>query len=205
MDGDGRMQAPVGGGAGVFGISGTNDSALFNPGVMNGSLTQIQLIGPETSNPNTQLYKRTTIISVRPSASPGPSGRRPALVYRRQGQNRIRSGYGISYIRPALYSIHMYNSYEPDALSTTVTETSTSLLNLNTVKIPDPDHGYPPVHRASQRAAVAGAVFVPEQSGDPLHAEFQLHHPAGALLHHFPERGLRGQRGRQAPAHLGRE
>ena len=34
----------------------------------------------------------------------------------------IRSGYGISYIRTPLYLLHMFSSYQPDALATTVTE-----------------------------------------------------------------------------------
>jgi len=144
VDGDGRMQAPVGGGAGIFGISGTNDSALFNPGVMNGSLTQIQLIGPGTPNPNTQLYQNSPHNfgpGVGFAWSIGDGG--PTWLTGGNGRTVIRSGYGISYIRNSLYLTHMWNSYEPDALSTTVTETSTSLLNLTNVQFPIPNANTP--------------------------------------------------------------
>lgn len=137
VDGDGRMQALVGGGAGIFGISGTNFGSLFNPGASGGSLTTVQLIGPNTSNPNTQLYqsnKRNFGPAIGFAWSIGEGA--PRWLTGGRNKTVIRSGYGISYIRDPLYVVHMYNSYEPDALTTTVTETSTSLLNLGDIKFP---------------------------------------------------------------------
>jgi hypothetical protein len=137
VDADGRMQALAGGGAGIFGVSGTNFGALFNPGASSGSLTQVQLIGPQTNNPNTQLYN-SDLNNFGPAIgfawSLGDRG--PHWLTGGRNQTVIRSGYGISYIRNALYVIHMYNSYEPDGLATTVTQTSTSLLNLSNIKLP---------------------------------------------------------------------
>jgi len=137
VDGLGRMQALVGGGAGVFGVSGTNLGALFNPGVLTGSLTTVQTIGPGTNNPNTQLYNNSPHNfgpAIGFAWSIGEGG--PHWLTGGKNKTVIRSGYGISYIRDSLYTTHMYNSYQPDGLATTVTETSTSLLNLSSVKLP---------------------------------------------------------------------
>ncbi len=71
-DGLGRGQALVGGSNGVFGVSGTNFNSLFQPGVLNGSLTQLQLIGPGTQHPDLAISTPTTsTISDPRSASPG--------------------------------------------------------------------------------------------------------------------------------------
>lgn len=137
VDADGRMQALIGGGAGIFGVSGTNFGALFNPGASGGSLTTVQLIGPETNHPNTKLYQpdyNNFGPAVGFAWALGEHG--PHWLTGGKGQTVIRSGYGISYERNQLYFIHMFNSYQPDALATTVTQTSTSLLNLSTVKMP---------------------------------------------------------------------
>ena len=137
VDGDGRMQALVGGGAGIFGTSGTNFGALFNPGASGGSLTTVQLIGPGTPNPNTQIYnsdKNNFGPAIGFAWSLGEGA--PHWLTGGKDKTVIRSGYGISYIRDSLYVTHMYNSYQPDALTTTATETSTSLLNLGNVKMP---------------------------------------------------------------------
>jgi hypothetical protein len=139
VDGDGRMQGLVGGGGGIFGTSGTNFSTLFNPGASGGALTQVQTIGPNTPNPNTQLYhsdKNNFGPAIGFAWAVGEGG--PHWLTGGKNKTVIRSGYGISYIRNPLYLVHMYNSYEPDALTTTVTETSTSLLNLSSVKFPIP-------------------------------------------------------------------
>ncbi len=121
----------------MFGISGTNLGALFNPGASGGSLTSVQVIGPETNNPNTQLYKSDK-NNFGPAVGFAWSIGEGAPHWLTGGKNKtvIRSGYGISYIRNSLYTTHMYNSYEPDGLATTATETSTSLLNLSNVKFP---------------------------------------------------------------------
>jgi len=139
VDGDGRMQTLLGGGGGIFGISGTTFGSLFNPGATGGSLTSVQLIGPETPNPNTQLFNSSPHNfgpAVGFAWSLPESG--PKWLTGGKDKTVIRSGYGISYIRTQLYTYHMYNSYEPDALTTTVTESTSSLLTLSDVKFPIP-------------------------------------------------------------------
>src|ERR1039458_2926844 len=53
---DGRLGTVVGGSQNLFGISGTSLSNLFQPGVMPGSLTQLQLIGRNSPHPGIQPW-----------------------------------------------------------------------------------------------------------------------------------------------------
>ena len=45
-----RTPVPVGGVAGLFGISGTNDTALWQPGIMQGSPTSVHVVGKNSPN-----------------------------------------------------------------------------------------------------------------------------------------------------------
>src|SRR5262249_1337075 len=47
----------VGGSSGLFGLSGTSFAELYQPGHLNGSLTRIEFVGPQSPNPDHQLYK----------------------------------------------------------------------------------------------------------------------------------------------------
>ncbi|PYS34610.1 MAG: hypothetical protein DMG14_29050, partial [Acidobacteria bacterium] len=53
---NGLMAFPVGGNAALFGISGTDLSALWNPYAKGGSMTQLAFTGKNSPNPNTQWY-----------------------------------------------------------------------------------------------------------------------------------------------------
>ena len=48
---NGLLPNSVGGQAGAFGISGTNSSAMWNPGANAGSLTQLQVVGKHSPHP----------------------------------------------------------------------------------------------------------------------------------------------------------
>src|SRR5262249_46703454 len=52
----GMNASPVGGSAGLYGISGTSFADMWHPGVMNGQPTQLQLVGKNSPNPNTLFY-----------------------------------------------------------------------------------------------------------------------------------------------------
>src|SRR5207249_1228814 len=52
---NGRAAGLVGGSNGLFGVSGTSWSDLYEPGLDKGSLTTVQLVGRNSSNPNTSL------------------------------------------------------------------------------------------------------------------------------------------------------
>ncbi len=132
----GKMLAPVGGGAGVFGISGTNLASEFHPGVQNGSLTRTQVIGEGTSNPGVQLYPNDN-NNFAPAV-----GISWSLPWFGKNKTVIRAGYGIGYERLPIYLIHNNSGLEP-GLSETDTLISASLLNVANLKLPVAPAGAP--------------------------------------------------------------
>jgi Carboxypeptidase regulatory-like domain/TonB dependent receptor-like, beta-barrel len=136
-NGLGRSSMPVGGSAGLFGISGTGLNAEFQPGLANGSLTTLQLVGPGTPHPDTKLYNSDN-NNFAPFVGFAWSLHGDGLMGRLLGKNRtvIRAGYGISYQRDSLYVVHMTSAFEPNGLSTTQTEQSAGLLNVGNITLP---------------------------------------------------------------------
>ena len=53
---NGLMAFPIGGNAGMFGISGKDFSALWNPYATGGGLTKLAFTGKYSPNPKTQWY-----------------------------------------------------------------------------------------------------------------------------------------------------
>src|SRR5262249_9652861 len=53
----GLAARPKGGQAGLFGISGTNFNALWNPYATGGSLTTVELVGKDSPNPHLKPYQ----------------------------------------------------------------------------------------------------------------------------------------------------
>jgi hypothetical protein len=120
----GRALAPVGGSAGLFGLSGTNfANALFQPGVANGTLTRTQLIGGGTPNPNTQLYRNDN-NNFAPAV-----GFAWSLPWFGKDKTVVRAGYGIGYERLPIYLTHVNSGMDP-GLSETDTLLVPSLTNL---------------------------------------------------------------------------
>ena len=143
-DGLGRALAPVGGTAGIFGISGTNLGALFQPGALGGSLTTFQLVGPGTANPGTKVYNNDNnnfapFVGFAWSLPEGPfhwlTGGKDKTV--------IRAGYGISYQRDSLYLAHMNTEFAPNGLTTSPVLQSTGLLNVGNIALPIPTTATP--------------------------------------------------------------
>lgn len=129
----GKGLTPVGGGAGVFGISGTNFGALFNPTATGGTPTVIQPIGPGTPNSSTQFYG-TDYNNFSPAlglawAVPGKEGIGKWIS---GGPNRmtIRAGYGVGYQRVPLGLIDVNSSAEPGYSETDVEGISTNMTNV---------------------------------------------------------------------------
>ncbi len=93
-EGDGRLGTVVGGSQALFGISGTNLGALFNPGVENlNNLTQVQLIGKNSPHPgtepwNAQYHNFAPVIGLTWS-----------LPWLGKDKTIFRAGYGIAYER----------------------------------------------------------------------------------------------------------
>ena len=93
--------APVGGGtAGVFGISGTSRSDWYRPGASNGSLTQIEFVGPNAPNPNSQLHNDDW-NNFAPSV-----GFSWSLPWFGQDKTVLRAGYGWTYNANALIPVN---------------------------------------------------------------------------------------------------
>jgi hypothetical protein len=129
---NGRLVGLAGGSGNIFGISGNNFGALFNPGAMPGSLTQLQLIGRGSPNPQIQPWQGNT-RNFAPVA-----GLAWNLPWTKWGLNRtvLRAGYSIAYERlPLVVLDNMYGSSQP-GLSQTVSVSPTTFTNLNGVSLP---------------------------------------------------------------------
>jgi len=87
----GMHALPVGGSAGLFGISGTSMNAMWQPGLLAGAPTQLQLVGKNSSHPDTLFYQNNW-HNIGPaiglSWSPAWGGKDKTV---------LRAGYGISY------------------------------------------------------------------------------------------------------------
>lgn len=138
----GKGLSPVGGGAGVYGISGTTMAALFNPLATGGTPTTIQPIGPGTANPGLGYYK-TDFKNFAPAlglawAVPGEG------IWRKisGGPNKmtVRLGYSIGYQRLPIALINTASGAEP-GYSVNLTELTST--NLSNVVVPVPPTGVP--------------------------------------------------------------
>jgi len=58
FEANGKSVGLVGGSGGVFGISGTGFADLFQPGRTAGSLTRLELVGPNSPNPGRNIYAK---------------------------------------------------------------------------------------------------------------------------------------------------
>jgi hypothetical protein len=79
-----------GGQAGIFGISGRDFGALWNPGASGGSLTEVELVGKNSPNPDKTMYP---VDNNNFAPAVGLSWNLPWF----SRQTVLRSGYGISY------------------------------------------------------------------------------------------------------------
>jgi len=128
----GRGIAPVGGSAGLFGISGTSLSSLFNPYATGGSPTVMEGVGPGTANPDIAFY-RTSYKNYSPNvglawAVPGNG----IWKWISGGPNRmtIRMGYGIGYDHLPIYLANQVSGQNQGAAETDTEVTATNLGNL---------------------------------------------------------------------------
>src|SRR5262249_1458902 len=88
---NGMNAAPVGGEAGVFGISGSSVADMWQPYHAVGQPTQLQLVGKNSPNPGTLLYPNDR-------NNFGPAiGLSWSLPWGGKEKTVVRAGYGISY------------------------------------------------------------------------------------------------------------
>jgi Carboxypeptidase regulatory-like domain len=124
---NGKAIIPLGGSAGAFGISGTSYGQAFTPGASSGSLTQLELVGPGSPNPNTAIYKpdyTTFLPGVGLSWSPS-----------KDNKTVFRAGYAMSSDRNSLRNADTEVGSNP-GLNATETFSSGSLMNLSNVGVP---------------------------------------------------------------------
>jgi hypothetical protein len=138
--------APVGGGtAGVFGISGTSWSDWYRPGASNGSLTQIEFVGKNAPNPDSQLHNDDW-NNFAPAF-----GLSWSLPWWGEDKTVLRMGYGVGYQGPGtsgrgitwdtsvanMPGMHQFASHP-------ITLETTGYVNLTNIVVPIPER-YPPL------------------------------------------------------------
>ncbi|HWZ32507.1 MAG TPA: TonB-dependent receptor [Bryobacteraceae bacterium] len=140
-EGQGKMVAPVGGGAGLFGVSGTNiANGEFQPGVFNGSPTQVQIIGPGTGH-DIAIYQsdKNNFAPAVGLAYTVPGTGFWKWLSGGPNQMTIRAGYGIGYQRLPIYLTHNNAGLEPG-----LSEDDRSFpVNLGAATLPVPPAGVP--------------------------------------------------------------
>ncbi len=137
-EGDGRIGTVVGGSQSLFGISGTNLGALFQPGVENlNNLTQLQLIGRNSPHPGTQpwngqYHNFAPVI-----------GMTWSLPWFGKDKTIFRAGYGIAYERFTQVLFDQLYGYSAPGLGQAQSLTPTTYQNLTNAHLPIAPTGLP--------------------------------------------------------------
>jgi hypothetical protein len=136
FEANGQAAGLFGGSNGLFGISGTSWADMYRPGVSNGSLTAVQLVGKNSPNPNTSLYA-PDFKNIAPVV-----GLSWSIPYFGKDKTVLRAGYSVNYERNALVLIDDVSGLEP-GLQTQTTFTSNNSLNLTNIQLPLQPFGKP--------------------------------------------------------------
>lgn len=129
FEANGKTVGLVGGSGSLFGLSGTSFADLYQPGRLNGALTNLQQVGKNSPNADIDLY------------APDRNNFAPAIGFSWSlpwfGKDKtvLRFGYGVGYERNSLRILDVIAGDQPGLRSVT-TFVSTSLLNLQNVKLP---------------------------------------------------------------------
>jgi hypothetical protein len=110
----GALTNIVGGEAGLFGISGRDFSAMWNPYATGGSLSMVEFVGKNSSNPDKQLYKDDW-NNFAPAV-----GFSWSLPWWGQDKTVLRAGYGMNYQGAARFNsgLNLYIGGVPGASTT---------------------------------------------------------------------------------------
>ena len=127
FEANGKAVIPVGGSAGAFGISGTSYAQAFTPGASAGSLTQLQLVGPLSANPNSQIYK--------PQYNTFLPGVGFSYALGNDNKTVFRAGFAMSSDRNSLRNADTEVGSNP-GINTTITYTPGGAQNLANVGVP---------------------------------------------------------------------
>ena len=125
FEANGKAVIPVGGSAGAFGLSGSSFADAFQPGRLAGSLTQLQLVGPRSPNPNGSMYKKD-LNNLAPAVG---------VSWAANAKTVLRAGYSIAYDRNSLRNADTEVGSNP-GINSTLTFTSGGVLNLANVRVP---------------------------------------------------------------------
>jgi hypothetical protein len=106
-DPNGKTAGLAGGSQGIFGISGTDWGGLFRPGSTGGALTQVELLGPGSSNPNRRLYNNDWN-----NWSPAV-GMAYSLPWLGKDKTIFRAGYSIAYERISIRLLDVISGDQP--------------------------------------------------------------------------------------------
>jgi hypothetical protein len=116
----GRTAAAIGGSAGIFGLSGSDFSALFRPGQTPGRLTNVELIGRNSPNPSRSIVR------------PDRNNFAPAIGFawqlpRLRRDTVFRAGYGWGYERNSIRNLDVYAADVPGLRSTNAFRSANAL------------------------------------------------------------------------------
>jgi hypothetical protein len=128
-DAKGRTEGLVGGSTGLFGISGSSWSDLYQPGRYNGYFTRVQLVGPRSPNPNINLYDDDW-NNFAPVV-----GLSWSIPYFGRDKTVLRAGYSVAYERNALRLADIAAGEQP-GLRTEAVFTSSGYLDLSQIRLP---------------------------------------------------------------------
>jgi hypothetical protein len=133
----GAVPRPVGGEAGLFGISGKSFADMWQPGRLNGSLTTLEFVGKNSPNPDRQLYKDDW-NNFAPAV-----GFSWSLPWWGQDKTVLRAGYGLSYAGAARFNsgLSLYIGSVPGSSTTQNLSTlglAANYYNLSNIPLPLP-------------------------------------------------------------------
>jgi hypothetical protein len=126
----GKAAGLVGESKGIFGITGTDWADLYQPGRMNGSLTQVQLLGKNSPNPTNNLYSDDW-NNLAPAV-----GLSWSIPYFGKDKTVLRLGYSVGYELNAFGLIDLHSGRSVPGLRTTTTYSPSMYLDLTGVNLP---------------------------------------------------------------------
>jgi len=126
---NGKTAGLVGGSAGVFGLSGSSFSDLYQPGRLAGSLTLLEQVGKNSPNAGRNLYNND-FNNFAPAIGVAWN-----LPFFGKGKTVFRAGYSVGYERNSLRILDVVAGDQP-GLRVVETLNSSSPLNLTSVRLP---------------------------------------------------------------------
>jgi hypothetical protein len=127
---NGLLSGPVGGMKGLFGITGTSEADMYQPGHLTGSLMLAEPVGKNSENPGRKLYNDDW-------NNFGPAvGLSWSLPWGGPDKTVLRAGYGVNF-QPGgqYYAVDVAGSTFPSTLWTS-TYTSANYMDLTTLSLP---------------------------------------------------------------------